>query len=331
MKNKKTLILLCCFTLLLALVLVGCGTSAQTASTTPTPPPAATAATKAEPVKSLVAQVQATQHAKMFPTLIAEAEKDKNFDYADNCIKCHAEVSILGDKSAKMVDFFKGGKYETQREGITCNVCHVVGGKDMFGLRKTGWDSCTQCHTTDKPEIKLGSQLHHSQKEMIEGTPVGNGPATPSYKFKNMKSNFSCVDCHITNNTDHDFMVPGVTPTYDALGTTRTGTTMDWDKFATVFKQEKCVTCHADPKPVVNKLKASSEEISKKAEALKPIYDEWTKKVATMDKNDPKVIAFNNGATYFTYVEADASKGAHNPEYAKQLLTKCETEWAKLK
>lgn len=46
-----------------------------------------------------------------------------------------------------------------------------------------------------------------------------------------------------------------------------------------------------------------------------------------MDKADPKVTTFNNGATYFTFVEAAASKGAHNPVYAKLLLENAEKEW----
>ena len=106
---------------------------------------------------------------------------------------------------------------------------------------------------------------------------------------------------------------------------------MDWNQFESVFKQEKCVKCHVDPKPVVDKLKATSEEIGQKLDALKPTYDEWSKKVETMDKNDPKVVAYTNGATYYTFVLKDASKGVHNPEYAKVFLQNCEQECAKLK
>lgn len=340
MLKRKSWLLLLGLTLVFMVVIAGCGNTASNTTTppvsqpaqTPAPAPAPTPA-KVEPVKvvNLVDQVKNSQHYKMFPTLIAEKEKDANFDYADNCIKCHSQVAVLNDKTAKMTDYFKGGKYENQREGITCVVCHKFEGQDMISLRNKGWDSCTVCHTADKAVLKLGSEVHHPHNEMIKGVPIEGGTPMPSYKYANMKDSFSCVDCHITNGQDHDFMVPGVKATYDALGTARKGTTIDYNEFATIFKQEKCVTCHADPKPTIDKLKAHQEEIGKKLEALRPVFDEWGKKVETMDKNDPKVIAYNNGKTYFWYVDADASKGAHNYALAKDSLQKCEAEFAKLK
>jgi len=328
-RSKKNLVLLLGLFIVLALVVTGCG-----GSTTPAQAPATTpaAVTKAAPIISLVDQVKNTQHFKMFPLSIAEIEKDPKFDYGDGCIKCHSQVVVLNDKGAVMADFFKGGKYETQREGVTCVVCHDIGGKDMFTLRNKGWESCTVCHTTDDPAIVVGGEVHHPSLEMFSGKQVGEGkPDIPAYKWKNMKDTFSCIDCHITNAQDHDFMVPGVTATYDALGTVRTGTTMDWDKFATVFQQPKCVTCHADPKPLLDKIKTQSDEISKKIEALRPIYTEWAKTAETLAKDDPKLAAFNILKTNFWYLDADASKGVHNYALAKVLVQDAEAAVAKLK
>lgn|GEM_PF-892840 len=329
MKSKKNLGLLLGLFIILALVVTGCS-----GTTTPAPvaAPVVKEVPKTVPIISLVDQVKNTQHYKMFPVSIAEIEKDSKFDYGDGCIKCHSQVAILNDKDAKMADFFKGGKYATQKEGVTCLVCHNVSGTDMFTLRNQGWDTCTVCHTADKPVLKVGSEVHHPTLEMVSGIQVGEGkPPIPSYKYKTMKDTFSCVDCHITDAQNHTFMVPGVTATYDALGTTRTGTKMDWDKFATVFKQPKCITCHADPKPVMDKIKAQSDEINTKIEALRPIYTEWSKKVDTLAKDDPKLAAFNVLKTNFWYVDADASKGVHNYELAKVLIQDAEAAAAKLK
>jgi len=327
-KSKKNLVLLLGLFIVIALGVTGCGGTA----TPQAPTPAVTEVPKVEPIVSLVDQVKQTQHYKMFPVSIAEIEKDPKFDYGDGCIKCHSQVAILNDKGAKMTDFFKGGKYENQSEGITCLGCHNVGGKDMFSLRNKGWDSCTVCHTADKAVLKVGAEVHHPTLEMISGKQVGEGkPALPSYKWKTMKDTFSCIDCHITNAQDHDFMVPGVTATYDALGTVRTGTKMDWDKFATVFKQPKCITCHADPKPVMDKIKSQSDEIGKKIEALRPIYTEWAKKAESLAKDDPKFEAFNVLKTNFWYLDADASKGVHNYPLAKVLVQDAEAAVAKLK
>lgn len=333
MLEKKRFLILIGLALALVLAIAGCG--GNTSKTTPSPQASATSTSpvKAEPVKvvSLVDQVKNTQHYKFFAIQVAGKEKDANYDYEDTCVKCHSQVAILNDKNAKIADFFKGGKYENQTEGITCIVCHKFEGKDMISLRNKGWDSCGVCHTADKQVLKLGGEVHHPQLEMMKGVPIEGGTPMPTFKYSNMKDTFSCVDCHITNSQKHDFMVPGVKATYNPEGIVRTGTTLDYDQFASVFKQEKCVSCHADPKPTIDKMKAQQEEIGKKLEELRPIFDEWGKKVETMDKNDPKVKAYNNGKTYFWYVDADASKGAHNYALAKDCLQKAEAEFAKLK
>ena len=286
--------------------------------------------------KTLVQQVKDSRHYKMFQALVAQAEKETadktpKFDYTKNCVKCHSPGVIReGDKTAQIPNFFKGGKYADRREGITCADCHELGGRDIFSLRISGWDACAQCHKNSSPEIKLGSRVTDPQIQMIMGTPVGTHEAMPSHKWKHMKDNFSCKDCHVTNRHRHTFFVPGVTATYDDTGLKRTGTSMDWGQFATIFKQEKCIACHANPQSVIGKLKATQMEITSKLDSLQPIYDNWTKKVKMLDKTDPRVIAFNNGVIYFSYVRRDASKGCHNPEYARVLLQNCEKEWALL-
>jgi len=324
MKLKK-LLLTALVTLTTVVVLSGCSSATPTTATVPSPQ-ASAQVTKGS---SIIDQVRQSQHFNMFPTLINEKEKDSSFDYDDSCIGCHSETAILKDPKAKLTDFFKGGKYADQKEGITCLVCHNIGGDKMITLRNPGWGACTTCHTTGT--VTLGKEVHHSQKEMIEGIGVGAVASTPSYKWAAMKDTFSCTDCHVTNGLKHDFMVPGVTATYDTLGATRTGTQMNYTEFATMFKQDKCITCHYDPSETVSLIQQDQGEISTKLASLKPKFDTWTKRVAVLDPKDPRVAQFNNARTYYTYVTSDSSKGAHNFALAKALLEQAEIEINKLK
>ncbi len=278
---------------------------------------------------SIIDQVRLSNHNKMFTTMIAEKESTPSFKYSDECLKCHSEIAILYDKNAKVTDYFKGGKYADQREGITCLVCHKIGGEKMVSLINTGWQTCNGCHTNGA--LTLGKVVKYPQKEMIEGLGVGDVPSKPSYKWSAMNTTFNCVDCHVTNGQKHDFMVPGVTATYDPSGVTRTGTQLDYEEFKTTFNQEKCITCHYDPTDTINKTKLHQAEITTKLNTLKPKFESWEKKLGSMDPKDPNVKLFNNARTYYSYVTADASKGAHNFALAKDLLDKADIEINKLK
>jgi len=313
-----------------SLTLIGCGKSTLTTTEPSKPEPSAQqTTTQAIKAVSIIDQVRQSQHFKMFPTLLAEKENDSSFDYEDACIRCHSETAILRDSNAKLTDFYLGGKYAKDREGITCLVCHNMGGDKMITVRNSGWESCATCHTAGA--VTLGKEVHHSQKQMIEGIGVGDVPSKPSYKWASMKDTFSCTDCHVTNGLKHDFMVPGVTATYDALGTTRLTTQMNYKELTTLFKQDKCITCHYDPSNTITKIQQRQDEISKKLETLKPQFESWEKKLKTVDPKDPKVVQFNNVRTYYMYVTSDASKGAHNYSLAKALLERAEIEITKLK
>jgi len=323
--KPKTLLLITLVALVAVAVLSGCGKSTATTPAVPSPQ----APVQVTNVSILIDQVRQSQHFNMFSTLINSKENDSSFDYDDSCIRCHSQTAILKDPKAKLTDFFKGGKYADQKEGITCLVCHNFGGDKMITLRNTGWGTCTNCHTSSGT-ITLGKEVNHPQKEMIEGIGVGPIPTKPSYKWAAMKDTFSCTDCHVTNGLKHDFMVPGVTATYDTLGTTRTGTKVNYTEMADMLKQDKCITCHTDPTEIISKIQQRQESISTKLAGLKPKFDTWEKKIKLLDPKDPRVAQFNNARTYYTYVTSDSSKGAHNYALTKALLEQAEIEINKL-
>jgi len=325
--SKKWLLVVGAALVVALLALTGC--SSQSTTTEKKDTTATTA--KAEKAKGLVEQVKETGHWKYFGLQVAKGpDGTKAGRYGDNCISCHSAVKMLDDKDAKLADFFPGGKYDGKTEGISCRVCHKWDPKEGITLQKTGWAACADCHTSGaKPT--LGSEVHHPQGEMVKGIGVGEVADTPSFKYSSVKD-FACYDCHVTNSQKHDFMVPGVTSVHDQKDwVNRVDTKVDYAKMADMFKQEKCQGCHADSNKTVDTIKQQQAEIGKKLEDLKKVYDDWSKKTATMDKNDPKVKAFKDGATYFTYVETDGSKGVHNYQFAKALLAKAEEKFATLK
>lgn len=217
------------------------------------------------------------------------------------------------------------GHFAGQNDGMSCGVCHVSDTDTK--LLNSSWNSCGVCHVNSSKELQVGQEVLHPQYEMIQGVPISTIPRTPAYKYAYMKDTFSCTDCHITNSEKHDFLVPGVTLTANASRSSQLASTIDYDQFKEIFRQPKCVVCHPDPDINVTNVKMKQKEIVTKLDQLRPVYLEWSKKIATLSADDPKVTAFKNGATFFTFVDNDGSKGAHNFNYSTLLLSKAESYW----
>ncbi|AHF08599.1 hypothetical protein [Desulfitobacterium metallireducens] len=217
-----------------------------------------------------------------------------------------------------------------QGNGVICNICHSING-NTYSLRNKGWESCGSCHVNSNGNPTPGHEVQHPQFQMIQGTAIGDILPMPSYKYKYMKDTFTCTDCHLTNASKHDFLAPGVSITDTSEGIRHTGTEIDYQAFRAIFNQDKCAVCHPSGADMVERVKIEQETISKRLDELEPIYIEWSGKIASMNPEDPKVIAFKNGATYFTFVDADGSKGVHNFPYAQALLDKAESYWKILK
>lgn len=316
---KKKILWSIALIIILSLVLAGCGNSRVNK-------PAKPVSVDTNDYSQLVDQAKESAHYKFFAANVAAGpEGTKKAHYSTDCISCHSEVKINEDPGAQLSDFFPGGKYQSRTEGVTCDVCHVLSSNGIK-LKKTGWDTCGGCHTAgSKPT--LGKEVHHPQYEMIKGVGVGDVPDMPSYKYLNM-DDFTCFDCHETNASKHDFMVPGVTVTHN--GVNRIGSKLDGEKFKTLFSQTKCEYCHVNPQDTYDSVKNKQAYVVKKLGALKPVYVQWSKKANTMDSNDPKVKAFREGATYYSYVANDGSKGVHNFEFTKKLLAKAEEKFSLL-
>ena len=216
--------------------------------------------------------------------------------------------------------------FPNQTEGTICLTCHTIQ-NSQYTLRQSGWETCGTCHVNSTGNPIPGVEVQHPQYQMIQGVAIGDILPMPSYKYKYLKDSFSCTNCHVTNGTKHDFRVPGVTALQDSKGSDSQGTSIDFQQFKGIFKQSSCDVCHPSTAETVNRVKEMQSIIGKKLDELQPIYEEWSTKVKSMDANDPKVLTFKNGATYYTYVYSDGSKGVHNFPYARLLLEKAELIW----
>lgn len=288
MRNWSKIMVLSILMASLLVTITGCGSALRERNNKKPPPK-----TKAVP---LAEQVKATGHYRFFKDMI-EQEKYPP-ERADSCIKCHSAVRIMDDPKAKFTDFQPGGKYEKALEGITCRVCHVMGGDNMFSLRTKGLDSCGECHTAEG--ITAGEEVHHPQLEMLKGVEGIGVEDKPSRK---MNQKFTCYECHFTNQLDHDFK---------AL--TATG----------IASNERCSGCHNNSEKMEEQLKNLQNGIKARLETLKTRLEEAQNAVRKAKESGEDVTeaekALGAALTNITFVDADKSLGIHNPEYSDSLL-----------
>lgn len=305
--NMKRRFCLVFIVLLLVVVLAGCGQSQEKAQAEPEVKVGEKEVIKEVEVMPevvpLTEQVKKSGHYSFF-----EKRLTSEGYYADRCIECHSAVKRLDDHNAVIADFKEGGKYAPDRangeiaEGITCRVCHVMDSENLFALRESDpVQACGTCHTGEG--IELGHEVHHPQAEVFKGVAIGDLVSeTPSGKYEH---DYSCFDCHFTNNLDHDFMPP---------------------KPEEIVVNKECSTCHkegSDKDP--GKLIATIQESVK--EELEPL-SAWLSEAGKMvnpEEGESKLSeeaknAYGNALTLITLVEADKSYGVHNPEYIELVL-----------
>lgn len=304
--------------LLSSLLIAGCGVNSI--SSREASPPAQPAATI-----SLLDQVNGSPHSRALSSLIdTRLRASDSQKFQDQCLNCHSAVKLLDDPGAKPVDFLPGGKYNNQSEGITCRVCHNLGGTDMFNLKYAGWDACGRCHRAS--EITLGQDVEHPQFNMIRGLGVGEVPSMPSLKYR-LGDKFACYDCHLTDNTRHSFSVPGTARSNTGFE----AAALNEKEFSELLQTKRCNICHIDAGFTVEQFLKHRQEIEQQLQELRLINYEWSKKIPNLDPQDPRVALYYQGRTYLTYVDADGSKGAHNYELSKALLEQAQLKFRNLK
>ncbi len=216
-------------------------------------------------------------------------------DRKDSCYNCHSAEYRLAPQDAKP-------NVKQLSTSITCDVCHEMTVSD-FRLRTTPLETCTQCHNNGGG-IKAGQAVHHNQKEMFSGTGAPEVPDKPSTKYN---AGLTCVECHMPNQS-HTFVA--LTPAESLLKKVGSACMMCHTKLSTQEFAAKVTEVQNQTETAVNSLKKELDSLQKSIETAK-------KAGRNMDEAQKYYdVAF----TDVSFVDADASKGIHNTEYARDIL-----------
>ncbi len=242
-------------------------------------------------------QWETSGHAEALATLQSRS-------YAgDHCLECHsAEAIVLSGVDAVLADVQVKAK-----NSITCVVCHDPhGGPNAGQLREPEADICLGCHTSGG--ALPGNSPHHPQREMLLGL-GGFGPTGAQEIGPNSGHTSSvlarCIECHVFEEHPADTTIDNPV---------NTGHTF------LPKVPEACENCHPGGSGT-GKLAASHAAVDAKLVVIAPFLDDtdpaWIDPavLSAADKAKYDVAVFNK-----KFVEADASNGAHNTDYALSLL-----------
>ncbi|HWI65899.1 MAG TPA: multiheme c-type cytochrome [Symbiobacteriaceae bacterium] len=243
---------------------------------------------------------EASAHATALTTL-------KGSDHAqDRCYACHTADAFNAEQHDEQLP-----ADHNYQDGITCVTCHSAHGTNVKMEPK---ELCTTCHTAEIEKgqtVKPGSVVHHPMKEMLDGYgAIGIADTQGAH------SELSCVECHMTEG---NHMMKVIKPE-DVMGTAR---------------KDTCTTCHKDSSSESRAvyLELWQESVTGKLEGIKA--DQAVIEAAV--KANPAALSadlkakFDAAKTNASFVEADASKGAHNFEYAIKIVSNAAKAMAEVK
>lgn len=227
-------------------------------------------------------------------------------NFGDSCLKCHSATAyIAAEKGEKvtLADFKAGGKFENDRAGVTCVVCHTSHATKTAkpigsaNLRKSREETCTQCHVESGLMFK-GDVTAKMKGKSVVATSIPSG------------TNLTCVDCHmpkvaksgVNGDLSSHMFRPITKEEAEKLGMPATA----------VYVEQAGVEKNREFQVKVHELEAKIKE----AEA----------KLAALDKNSAhyakaKELLEGAGANYW-YLHKDPGAGYHNPAFAQELLDK---------
>jgi predicted CXXCH cytochrome family protein len=218
----------------------------------------------------------------------------------DACLECHSADYYLTGRQRTI---------DTAEYSITCSRCHDPhDATNQNQLRMPIDELCDSCHN---PSGAIpGDPIYHPQSSMRDGTsgvPVTGSPFMPGVE---------CADCHIygyiqTNITGHSF-----TP-----------------------KAEACVVCHQTTPPfysnetaqvVISNWNSHTWNRALEVQGLLVIAKGSIDNAVDLGFSTAVIDSANalyEEADYsLTFVVADGSGGAHNPEFASDLLNYSESK-----
>ena len=258
------------------------------------------------------------KHWRQYPLWAASAHATavtslESSDHTGNyCYKCHAAEAFKDEMiNGKAFD----PKQHAAYSAVSCVACHDPhNSAEQAQLRMPADQLCIACHNGSIPEggtVKAGTEVHHPMKEMLTGYgAIGIAPT------KGAHSGLTCVECHMTEG---NHLMKVITPE-DILSLGNT------------TRKDSCTACHAHanstPESRAVYLELWTESVTTRLEAIKGdvAYVDAKLKANTNGLTGDALAKYQAAKTNASFVEADASKGAHNFEYAIKILTAAQKE-----
>lgn len=223
----------------------------------------------------------------------------------DTCMKCMGTEYFLAEEREKPT-------LNTSTLGVTCVRCHNVKNPEEENLLRVPKKLlCESCHTME--EAKPGSAPHHAQSEMRRSH---GGADADTYIYQ---PDAACAECH------------RYTAKYNKTGKGELGITgHDFN-----INYNVCMTCHEgfpNAEEAEKYVRNQQEEIMNMYNNTLPKVNDAKNVTARINgiEKDLYLHVYNESAFNIQFVAADASKGAHNPKYAKELIQKADIKAANI-
>lgn len=282
--------------LVLVLVIISSGCSAEVINKTESEKPAVTVKADPEPVMDIYVSIQEqfleSNHSNSLKTLKDAAAKGRKVE--GKCIKCHS-YDLTG------VENVEGVTLADVKTGITCGSCHKVDEAGYYVLLKDDSNElCGSCHYSD--DVTPGKALPHAQLNMFKGISAIGIESIPDNR---LAEGVKCADCHMPNQ-NHNFQ--SLTP----------------NKARETYRTTSCTLCHlVDNMEEFGKLvediqlriETDSTELFAEAEAALKEIQAGTSHYTPEQQEKIKAVYTN-----LSFVIKDGSKGMHNIEYTERIL-----------
>lgn len=248
----------------------------------------------------------------------------------DECLECHSQDyryaaeqsggSGAGKLAAQLQD---GGlpTLATATLSIECVTCHGPHGgtAQAAQLRRPIADLCGECHTQE--EATVGNAPHHPQIEAVngigafaaDGAPLTvTGPHTGLFA----SGGEACAQCHVVR---HDVEEPN-----DGNPNVTGHTFNPFDSEITAHQADQytgCLTCHETAETAAALRTSVQAVVGGRLDVLAVYFDATNPSYinpATLSADDVTRLAtakFN-----FQFLQAEGSRGVHNPTYAEAVL-----------
>lgn len=238
----------------------------------------------------------------------------------DQCLECHSADFRYAIEQQEAGEAVEVPTLATAALSIECATCHTPHGgvPQDHQLRLPIANLCGECHTQE--EAILGDSPHHPQIEMLTGTGAfqmdGAGlELTHVHSSLAAAGGEACAQCHVVR---HEVEEP------DDGNPNVTGHTFNpFDESITTHQAAQytgCLDCHTDT--VADGLRtALQSDLAARLDALAPVFDAMSASFIdpeTLGEGDQ--VLLSTAKFNYQFVDADGSRGVHNPTLARGAL-----------